>query len=577
MSLPAGFVLEDDAGVDSGLPPGFVLDRRGETPQAPQEAAAPSFYDQLRSAGSNALDTVAEFAAGGNKAVLGTADFFGPGAVNAVSTVANYAGIGNGAQIPTFSQMGESLTMGPMAPGLGKDVVNALGGTSIAAAGMMPVARAVGTVGSTVADLAGFGSTQTPASIASLAKSAPAILDTKLSLLRDTGDTSTAGKMLDAAGNVVNDPAAKAATKQGFDPGLVAMVKASTPDARKKMLSMLDIVEKGKQNFRYSADNRPLDIAGDSVLNRVKVVREANRVAGVKLEGVANNLKGQQVDVAPAVNSFLSDLEGMGVKFNPQDRTLSFMGSDLEGVPGPQRVIKNVVNRMLNTQVPDAYDAHRLKKFIDEQVTYGKNARGLGGKVEGILKSLRRNVDGVLDTTFPEYNNVNTQYSETIGALDSLQDVAGKKMDFYGDNADKAIGTLTRRLLSNAQSRIPLKDAIEQLDTVARKFSKPGTDVVPYRAVVKRSGVTPEMLDDDIMGQVLFTDELDRAFGPASRTSLLGDVSKGVDTAISAAAGQKTIPGMIADTGKWAYDKSRGINEANALKAMRELLQRGGK
>jgi len=360
-------------------------------------------------------------------------------------------------------------------------------------------------------------------------------------------------------------------------PGLVAMVKASTPDARKKMLTMLDIVEKGKQNFRYSADNRPLDVAGDSILNRVKVVREANRVAGTKLEGVADSLRGQPVDASPAVDSFMQKLEGMGVEFNPEDSSLSFQGSDLEGIPGPQRVIKNVLNRMLNTKTPDAYDVHRLKKFIDEQVTYGKNARGLGGKTEGILKTLRHDMDGLLDNQFPEYNKVNTQYSETIGALDALQDVAGKKMDFFGENADKAIGTLARRLLSNAQSRIPLKDAVAQLDTVAQKFSKPGTDVVPYRAVVGRSGVTPKMLDDDIMGQVLFTDELDKMFGAASRTSLLGDAEKGVNTAISAAAGQKTIPGMIADGGKWVYDKSRGINEKNAIKAMRELLQRGDK
>jgi hypothetical protein len=398
----------------------------------------------------------------------------------------------------------------------------------------------------------------------------------KLALLRNTGDVNTAGVMLDSAGNVVKDAAAKAATKQGFDPGLVAMIKASTPDTRRKMAAMLDIVEQGKKNFRYSADNRPLNVVGDSVLNRIKVVREANRVAAVRLDDVANGLRGAQVDASPAVNAFLEKLDGMGVKFNPKDSTVAFQGSDLEGVPGPQRVIRNVLSRMLNTKVPDAYDVHRLKKFIDEQVTYGKNARGLGGKTEGILKTLRHDLDGILDSNFDAYNKVNTQYAETRGALDEIQSIAGKKFDASDDSAALTMGSLSRRFLSNAQSNGYLRDAVSNLDTIARKYIKPGTDLVPYRPIQARSGVTPQMLEnDDLIGLALYADEMDKMFGAASRTSLLGDVQKGVNTGIDAAMGQKTAAGMTADAAKWAYDKARGINEQNAIKAMRELLNRG--
>jgi len=538
--------------------------------QPAPEQPAPSFYERLRAGltqgADTALNVAGEFAAGANRAATGAIDFVGPDTVNSVLSLA-----GSDKQVPTLTGLlaPTGIQGGFMGPGMGRDAVGALGSTLTAAGGFMSVPRNVATAGGALAEYLGIGSASPSAAV--VAPSVADAVSTKLSLLRQSGDTSTAGVMLDSAGNVVKDATAKAATHQGFDPGLVAMIKASTPKARQKMAAMLDVVEQGKANFRYSADNRPLDIAGDSVLNRVKVVREANRVAGVKLDSVANALKGQQVDVSPAVNSFLDELDGMGVKFNPKDNTVSFQGSDLEGVPGPQRVIKNVLNRMLNTQVPDAYDAHRLKKFIDEQVTYGKNARGLGGKTERILKTLRHNVDGVLDAQFPEYNAVNSKYSETIGALDALQDVAGSKMDFFGENADKAIGTLTRRLLSNAQSRVPLKDAINQLDTVAQKFVvSDGKDLVPYKAVLKRSGVTPDMLDDDIMGQVLFTDELDKMFGAASRTSLLGDVEKGVGTAM----GGKTA--IFTSAAKAAAKKLTGVNDKAAIKAMRELLRRGG-
>ena len=79
-----------------------------------------------------------------------------------------------------------------------------------------------------------------------------------------------------------------------------------------------------------------------------------------------------------------------------------------------------------------------MKRFIDEQVTYGKNARGLWGRPR-VLKSLRHNLDGLLDEASQPTNQVNTQYAETRGALDAPQDVAGKKMDFTGANADKAM------------------------------------------------------------------------------------------------------------------------------------------
>lgn len=530
-----------------------------------ENAAQQGPEEKQDSFGANTLDVLGELAASANRSVTEFLDFIGPDTANAILRLA-----GSEKQVPTLTGAlkNTGIEGGFMQPGVARDAVQGAGSALGMAGGLVPVERGLAKAGPAIAEFMGIGSAKP---VVAGAQSLPESLSRELALKRQTGDVSTARHTLDATGKVVPDPTAKSAIKQGFDEGFVAMIKASPAKAREKMTAMIDVVEKGKQNFRYSAENRPLDIAGGSILNRVKVVSTANRAAGNRLDHVAQSLKGQGVDVSPAINQFLGDLDSMDIKFNPKTGEVAFKGSDLEGVPGPQRIIRNIVNRLYDTKAPDAYDLHRMKRVIDEQVTYGKSARGLGGKTERILKSLRHNLDGLLDEQFPEYNRVNTEYAQTRGALDSLQDVAGKKMDFHGENADKAIGTLTRRLLSNAQSRIPLKDAITELDAVARKFvdpDQPGTAIVPHGYITRKSGIKADDLDDDVLGQVLFVDELEKLVGASSRTSLQGDTEKVVRRAANADGRS-----MVVDAVVEGANRLRGVNEGNALKALRALLK----
>ena len=185
-----------------------------------------------------------------------------------------------------------------------------------------------------------------------------------------------------------------------------------------------------------------------------------------------------------------------------------------------------------------------MKRFIDEIVTFGKSGEGLAGRTEGVLKSLRRGLDGILDSNFPEYDRVNTTYAETIQALDSFQDAAGRKINLTGENANKAVGTVTRRLLSNAQSRVGLLDSVNELDSVATKYGG--------------------AFDDDLLTQVLFIDELDSVFGPVARTSFQGQIRQAIPTS------KADVVSMAADK---AIEAVRGINPEAGFKAIRELLQ----
>ena len=381
------------------------------------------------------------------------------------------------------------------------------------------------------------------------------------------GDARTAKFNLNDAGKIEVDPFAKESIKQGFDKGVVADIKGASAATRQKMRDMVNIVERGLNNSRFSALNRASDVVGDSLTSRFSVVHQANRRAGKKLDFEAGKLKGKPIDATGPVDNFLDDLESIGVQFDPSTRTINFKGSDIEGLAGPEAAVKNIVNRMLNTRTPDAYDVHRLKKFIDENVTFGKSASGLGGKTESILKSLRHDLDGLLDTNFPDYNKVNLDYAETRGVIDAFQDAAGKKINLTGPNADKAIGTLSRRLLSNAQSRANLLNSINDLDALAKKLSGKGPLPVRVEDVLDLPG---GKFKDDIISQVLFVDELDSVFRPAARTSLQGDVQKAVGTAGRAA---RSPTEAVIDTLGSTLEKTRGINEEGALKAVKDLLK----
>ena len=341
----------------------------------------------------------------------------------------------------------------------------------------------------------------------------------------------------------VNDPIQREAIRQGFDNGVVATVRGASPADRNKMRVMTDIMERGKNNSIYAASNRPGDVVGDTLLTRVNHVLKTNNDAGKKLDEVAESLRGQEVDAFPVVANFIDDLEAIGIKVG-DDFELDFKGSDIEDLAGPQNAITRAVKRLPKDSPIDAYEIHRLKKFIDETVTFGKSGEGLAGKTERLLKNLRHDLDTLLDNSFTDYNAVNTTYADTINALDTLQDAAGRKLNFTGKNADKASGQILRGLLSNNRSRVNLLDAVSEVEKVARKYG----------------GV----YEDDILTQVLFADELDAVFGPVARTSFQGQIRQAIPKS------KTEIINRVIDS---TIENLRGVNPEAAFAAIKELLK----
>jgi hypothetical protein len=79
-------------------------------------------------------------------------------------------------------------------------------------------------------------------------------------------------------------------------------------------------------------------------------------------------------------------------------------------------------------------------------------------------------------------------------------------------------------------------------------------------------------IEDDIVNQLIFVNELDRMFGAAAQTSLKGEVASAKDIGVDIARGK--IAQRALDLLSEKAEELRGINKENAVKAMEELLKR---
>lgn len=356
---------------------------------------------------------------------------------------------------------------------------------------------------------------------------------------------------------VVPDNEATSAIKQGWKDGAVASIKAASEKDRSAMTKMLNIFKMGEKSEKFRAMNRPADILGDTVQARVDFLTDANKKAGTAIDNIAQTrLRGQTVNYDPAINTFLDDLSSIGVKVELDENGVAkaiLQGSDIQGDRAAQRTLNAVLERLSTTAAPDAYGVHTAKRFIDTQVSYGKNvANPLTAQAERILKNLRRNLNQSLGDAFPQYRSANEKYADTITALDDLQRAAGTQIDLESPNANKALGTAMRKLTSNYGTRANLIDSLDQANQVASKYGM--------------------KLDDDIVNQLIFVNELDRMFGAAAQTSLKGQVSEAMQTGLDIARGnaaQRAFD-LLAEKAQ----NLRGVNKENAIKAMEEILKR---
>jgi hypothetical protein len=358
---------------------------------------------------------------------------------------------------------------------------------------------------------------------------------------------------------VQSDPQASEALKQGWDAAVLGSIKASSDLDKAKNQKALNIYKLGKKSASFAAKNRPSGVLGDSMMTSVNFLMNAKSTSGKQIDDIAKGqLRGRPVNFDQPMSIFISDLAdiGVAVERGPNGKfRVNLKGSDIEGDRAGETLLNRVLERLGDTNVPDAYGVHTAKRYIDTQVDYGKRrANPLTKQAERVVKKLRRNLNTALGDEFPQYREANTKFSESLQALDDIQEAVGRKVDFDSDRAGEAFGTALRKVLSNYASRNTIIDAIDRVETTSKKYGL--------------------QIKEDLMNQIIFVNEIDRMFGAVAKGSMKGifeqSLQKGSDFARSSAA-EKAI--MLA--GKLG-EAVRGINEENAIKAIEEILRRPG-
>jgi hypothetical protein len=360
---------------------------------------------------------------------------------------------------------------------------------------------------------------------------------------------------------LVPDDAAKKAMDQEWEAGTVQAVKNFDPKTAEVAARMLRVAQMGTKDDTFKAENRPLAEMGEEFARQVYQVKRAKKQAGEAINQAAESLKNERVDVAPAVDRFISSVsDDLGVRIQPTKKgvMIDFRGSNLEGntpeLKSAQGVLKNLIDRMYNTKTPSAFDVHRLKMYIDTQASYGSALGGLKGSTNRIVKGLRHDLDTILDENFESYRVANQEYAQTKTAIDNVQELVGNKINLESDYSPQALGRLSRRILSNAQSAERVREALINIDEVAMQYGSESAG--------------------KLTSLVKFADTLDKQFGVAADTSFASEVGKGVAQGIR----QSKVDAALDMAGS-AYQRLKGINVDNKYKTMSELLdrQRGAK
>jgi len=391
-----------------------------------------------------------------------------------------------------------------------------------------------------------------------LAKVPKVIFPSKEALIRKIKTDPTSADVAEVKiveGIVKKDKTASEVIKQGFQPSVVASTKTGSNKDKINMLKMLHVFKKGKKDAMYAARNRPSDVLGDSMNERVKYILDTNKKAGKEIEVVAKNLKTRTIDTSSAVDSLKNDLDDIGVAIGRTEEgklTISLRGSDIEGDIASKKLLTNVLNRLEGIERGSAYDAHRAKRYIDTQVSYGKTrANPLSRETERIVKKFRSKINDSLGEVSGEYRSANTKYKETLEALEGIQKAVGASVDMQGGNVPKAFGTSLRKILSNYGSRVQMMDAIANAEGTASKYGM--------------------KMNDDLIRQLVFSNEIDRMFGSFAPTSFKGQIESATKQGLDMA--RKSILETAVDLAGKTSERIRGINEKNAIKAIEKMLK----
>ena len=288
-----------------------------------------------------------------------------------------------------------------------------------------------------------------------------------------------------------------------LSPDDIAIVKASQKGDYNAYKEMINIAKSDD----VMAVDKPISTAGKTLIKRLQDIGSAKSKAAREIGEIAQTRLDKDIpQLQQSINQLNDDLASYGISVKGDK--VDFKGSDFEDLPGVQRFIETIYRRAgeINN---NGLKAHQLKRFIDEQIAYGKQTEGLTGTAERVIKAFRRNIDGVLDSADKGYNVANTRYGIAINAQTGTQRIMGKDFNIADELATMRAGEVMNRILGNASAR-PLQ-VLNDIEKATRDLG--------YK------------YSDNVVAQVKFADMLESIVGAPTR-SLGGQSERAINRAM---------------------------------------------
>jgi hypothetical protein len=379
--------------------------------------------------------------------------------------------------------------------------------------------------------------------------------------IRERRNTGALYKYRLKGNRLINDDLAESAVTQGFREGDVTSAKHGNSQTRKVMRQMLSNKRAIQSDSSLAMRSRPSDLVGSEAMKRFNHIKEKADGLREKLNTIAEKefatdpralsgpdvgtgLKSLQIDTSRVRGKFFNELDRLGVDFDQdQPGKLNFANSIISEDKTSQGIIKKMSRILSKPGAANAANAHKVKRQIDTMLDFTKKSKGLTDAGKNFAKSVRYEINEAIRDVSPRYAQINDELSKAIRTMEDF-DGALKSVSPAMANSEAAIGQTLRRLLSNAQSRTELANALSKVESTAKSM---GGD---FKTEIDRL--------------ITFNNTLDSRFGETAKGSMQGILETVADK------------GVISGPLSKAKDviKQRIINDTKAFNTMERLLRR---
>ena len=354
----------------------------------------------------------------------------------------------------------------------------------------------------------------------------------------------------------------KSAVGQEWDQSLLGLIQASSKSDVTVMERMLKIYDDARDNMALKSDSRPIFESGKSISEGVSFLLDKKKDAGRRVGKAAQDLRGVDVDYAPAVDSFIGKLIDDGVVINNgrpvtnvrQYRNIDFRNSPYFGSPQSEKLLRNQMKRLTELDFGlDGFNLHTVKQNLPSQITTAKKSEGgLVPKAELLLNDLRRDINESLRGASSDYKTANDDFRQVIEPLNKFNEnvPANARVDWDGVNTKNA-GLQVRKILTNYANGQDLAEAV--------------------KGIYKTSNDLGANLSSDAIKQAFFAIGLDKRLGAYADASMQGI------TQSAGSVNMGSLPTGAVDLGLKtvgaAMRKLKRVDDDKAIQAMRDYLK----